>query len=315
MKTLLTIVITLACVAITDASNMLYNITFSQFAIGHEYTNATGGPLDFTSFNRGSDVAIVESNFFGLTNQPLVSTTTNYGPGPSKYILSAEDFNKHLLTLSMDLALESIPEAANGPRATIGFYSDIGPALERTSVEVLFGWSHTNGGWGPSDHLEVTAYEGPTYLPTLIFATNSTFTRDEPMNLVVSIDTYSCLFNVNFNGTTLASVAPFSSSQPIVEAAITLGGYVPPFGAVGIDNIQLWSSPLPYFFAVESIGSEIFLGITNLSHESMTSLLYSPSLISPTWSTAATFQASSSSTNWSGTQTESRSFFKVKSEP
>lgn len=315
MKTLFSIVITLAYIAIADASNMLYNITFSQFAIGHEYTNATGGPLDFTSFNRGSDVAIVESNFFGLTNQPLVSTTTNYGPGPSKYILSADNYNKHLLTLSMDLALEGVPQAGNGPRATIGFYSDIGPASEQTSVEVLFGWSHTNGGWGPSNHLEVTAYEGPTYLPTLIFATNSTFTRDESMNLVVSIDTYSCLFNVIFNGTTLASVAPFSSSQPIVEAAITLGGYVPPFGAVGIDNIQLWSSPLPYFFAVESIGSEIFLGITNLSHESMTSLLYSPSLISPTWSTAATFHATSSSTNWTGTQTESRSFFKVKSEP
>lgn len=148
MKTLFSIVITLAYIAIADASNMLYNITFSQFAIGHEYTNATGGPLDFTSFNRGSDVAIVESNFFGLTNQPLVSTTTNYGPGPSKYILSADNYNKHLLTLSMDLALEGVPQAGNGPRATIGFYSDIGPASEQTSVEVLFGWSHTNGGLG-----------------------------------------------------------------------------------------------------------------------------------------------------------------------
>ena len=315
MNNLITIIIALVCVAHANASDMLYNITFSQFSIGHKYTNATGRPSDFSSFIRGSDVAIIESNFFGLTNQPLVSTTTNYGPGSSKYTLSADNYNKHLLTLSMDLALESIPQAANGPQATIGFYSDIGPASQQISVEVLFGWSHTNGGWGPSSHLEVTAYEGPTYLPTLIFATNSTFTRDEPINLVVSIDTYSCLFNVIVDGATLASAAPFSSSQPIIEAAITLGGYVPPFGAVGIDNIQLWTDPLPYFSAVEFIGNDIFLGITNLSHDSMTSLLYSPSLISPSWSTAATFQATSSSTNWTGTQTESRSFFKVKSEP
>lgn len=317
MKTLLT-----ACVFTVTAiqiavSETLYDITFSQFSDGAAYTNATGGPFDFASYGRGyADYAQIVSNFSGLADQPLMNMTTGVS-SESSFTMDTPGYTNHILALSFDFALQALPPESNGPRASIGFSSSRAIGDQQTVVEVLFGWSRTNGGTLLYTHAEVVSREGPNNLPTILFATNSSFLRNTPNTLALSLNTRAHQFDVTLNGTPLASAAPFGSSQQIEMAGVSLGNFYPPYGAgAAIDNVRLDVTDLdqPYFSTAMHVGGDIAIGITNLAIGSTNHVLSTPSLIFPVWSTESTFEATSRSTNWLGTLSETNAFYQLKSE-
>lgn len=313
----ITMALLVALIAQKGAGETLYDITFSQFPAGSEYTNASGPPWDFSSYGRGwADYAQVVSNFAGLPDQPLLSMTTGVS-SRSVYTMDAQGYTNHVLTLSLDISLEAPPPESNGPTAEIGFCSETGVGAEETAVQVLLGWSLTNGGSPRCTHAEVVSREGPNYLPTILFATNSSFVRGAATRLDIAINTRSHEFWVHLGGASLAGACPFGSSQEIVRAAVAVGFFYPPYGAgAGIDNIRLnvESAMRPYLSSAAVLDSALSIGATNLTIGSTNHLLFTPSLTDPAWATASTFEATSTSTNWTKPLSGWQGYYRLRSD-
>lgn len=220
--------------AATTSAELIYDIDFSQFSAPSSYINAGGQPHDFSGYV--GQTSVVVSAFQGLTEQPLVSVTTQ-ASASNRLGLDAPGFTNHILTLALDLVLESSPDPTFGPNALVGFFAPGDNLYNSTfALPIAFGlvpgWSIST-----SNLLVDTGY----------FTTNTTFIRDSVLSLVISANTADHILNVTVNGNPIAVNAPYDPAITIVGATIRIGDIITS-GSVGegaIDNITLTATIVP----------------------------------------------------------------------
>ena len=230
------IAICIAALTITTVTHAdtLYSLDFSDFSPPVTYANPTGAPDDFSGYV-GTNSTVV-SEFQGLTDQPLVSTSTN-ASSSNRYGLEATGYNNHILTFTLQLVLESLPDPDLGPNAVIGFYS-VGQNLYNSSValSVIFGLTDS-----------YSLATSNVCVDTGFFTANSSFNRDSVISLSISANTAAHLFNVSINDTPLAVDAPYDPLIEIAGATIRIGD-IATQGAIGngaFDNIEFSAQAIP----------------------------------------------------------------------
>ena len=212
----------------------LYNIDFSGYAAPVVHTNVTGAPSDFSAYV--GETSTVVTAFQDLIDQPLVSTTT-HASGSNRFELDAPGYTNHILTLTLQLLLESRPDPDSGPNAAFGFYSPsdnlyIGAALPVVS-------------FGINEFASLSTSNICVHIGS--FVTNTPFDRDTIMSLSISVNTSMHTLNVTVNGTTLAVDVPYDPSI-IVDGARFAIGDIATQGAIGngaVDNITFSAEPIP----------------------------------------------------------------------
>ena len=235
---ILAITLCIAIPAITFAA-LVYDIDFNGYAPGTSYTSASGPPYDFSTFTTSqSSTAQIELSALGLTNTPLVTTTSN-GAGRASFGMSIAGMTNHIITLRMQLSL-----GTNSPLSTkagISFYSDV-ESPNQTVFGVGFDadWSDID-----NDPLNIVSYHGLVYLPTNDFSASSVYSRNTLHTLQVTANTLTHTFSVSLDNIPLATNAPFHDGQPLKYISISVGdlGTQGAFGQGAIDNIMLDVQP------------------------------------------------------------------------
>lgn len=235
---ILAIALYIAIPAITFAA-LVYDIDFNGYAPGTSYTSALGPPNDFSTFTTSqSSTAQIELSALGLTNTPLVTTTSN-GAGRASFGMSIAGMTNHIITLRMQLSL-----GTNSPLSTkagISFYSDV-ESPNQTVFGVGFDadWSDID-----NDPLNIVSYHGLVYLPTNDYSASSVYSRNTPHTLQVSANTLTHTFSVSLDNIPLATNAPFHEGQPLKHISISVGdlGTQGAIGQGAIDNILLDVQP------------------------------------------------------------------------
>ena len=234
MKKQIAIGIAILTITAVTHADTLYSLDFSGYSPPVTYANPTGAPDDFSGYV-GTNSAVV-SEFHGLTDQPLVSTTTN-ASSSNRYGLEAPGYNNHILTFTLQLVLESLSDPDLGPNAVIGFYS-VGQDLYNSSVAlpVIFGLTDSYS-LATSNVCVDTGY----------FTANTIFNRDSVISLYISANTAAHLLNVSINGTPLAVDAPYDPLIEIAGATVRIGD-IATSGAIGngaFDNILFTAQAIP----------------------------------------------------------------------
>ena len=232
----------------------LYNIDFSGYAAPVVHTNVTGAPSDFSAYV--GETSTVVTVFQDLTDQPLVSTTT-HASGSNRFELDAPGYTNHILTLTLQLILESLPGPGSGPNAIVGFYSPNENLYNSTiALPVLFGLTDS--------YVIATSNIN---INTGLFATNSSFTRNSVISLTIVVNTAEHVLSVTINGNPLAVNAAYDPLIVIGGATIRIGD-IGTHGAIGngaIDNITLTVEPIPdsstRFFNINTTSNGVSMGL------------------------------------------------------
>jgi hypothetical protein len=257
-------------------AQVLYNITFSQFAPYTVYTNASGPPNDFSSYvttgSRASGVssAIVPVYTIYLTNQPLVCN--NIGQGVGNFLMQMGNLSSNAVTLNMQLMLDS----TNG--TTVGFGQSGPSGSNVTSITLSFPQTATHS-------MQVQSVDGPTNSPTVLYSFATTLDRTTLQNISFSLNLPARTFGLTVNGVSLASNAPVGASQPLNQAAICIGD-IDSSGVDGtsaMDNIVLTAMSAATISDIFLSGANVFVGLptsTNAHYDVQTTT----DLVSDVWS-------------------------------
>lgn len=226
---------------LSSTADVLYNIDFSQFSPGDSYTNAGGPPNDFDAASVGQHTtAFISTAYLGLNDQPLVTATTNIFSDLAMR-MNVADTSNQLWTLSLQLALGS-DGLDVGPSAEITIQSDL-DGENRTQLWIAFG-RDINGGHDPTN-IQVISRSGIFYLPSIIWDESLSLTRDEPLDVLITINTLDNVFGLSIDSMLIAESAPLGD-LPISTISIAMGSTVPGAdGSSAIDNILLTSEVIP----------------------------------------------------------------------
>ena len=259
-----------------SSAQTLYSITFSQFSPGSLYTNASGGPADFTSYTTsGSNPSGVNAYIFpaftvNLTNQPLVCN--NAGNGVGNFMMEMGNLSSNAVTLNMQLALDS------SVGALVAFGQSVSGS-NLTSVILSFPDSATST-------VQVQSVDGPVGSPAVLYSFSAGLVRTNLQNISFTLNMPAHTFGLVINGVSLANSAPIGFSRPIDQSTISIGDTdgLGVGGNGGIDNIFVTAIPAATITSIFTNGGNVFVGMptsTNAHYDIQTTT----DLVSGAWST------------------------------
>ena len=260
-----------------SSAQTLYNITFGQFTVGTTYTNASGPPNDFSSYApSGSNPSGVSSYIFpaftiNLTNQPLVCN--NAGQGVGKFSMQMGDVSSAVVTLNMQLMLDSMVGAAVA-------FGQSGPSGSNVT-SIILSFPETSRGT-----MQVQSLDGSTNSPTVLYTLTTSLVRTNLQNVSFTLNLPASAFSLTVNGVSLASNARIGLRQPINQAVISIGDTdgLGNGGSGGIDNIVLASVPVPSVSGISFSGPNVLVGLTT-STNAHYDVQSTTDLVSGAWST------------------------------
>ncbi len=297
-----------------SSAQTLYNINFSQFAIGTVYSNASGPPNDFSFYApSGANPAGVSCYIFpaftiNLTNQPLVCN--NAGLGVGNFFMQIGSVSSHAVTLNMQLQLDSA-SGFGGVGAMVVFGQSGPPGTNVTSIILSFSE-------GATSTVRVQSVDGPSGSPTVLYSFATSLVRSNLQNISFSLNLPAHTFRLTVNGASFASNAPIGFNQPISQAEISIGDIegVGNGGNGAIDNIVLKAEPAASISAISFNGADVMLGLTT-STNARYDVQSTTDLVSGTWSTILSNVAGSGglTTFDCGPGAAPQQFFRVSAHP
>jgi hypothetical protein len=260
-----------------SCAQSLYNITFSQFTAGTIYTNASGPPNDFSSYTTSGSNSVGVSSFIvqayspGLANKPLACN--NAGLGVGNFFMQMGNVSSNVVTLDMKLMLDFTVGA------TVAFGQSGPPGPNLTSIILSFPETSTG-------IMQVQSVDGPSGSPTVLYSFSTSLVRTNLLAISFSLNLPASTFNLAVNGTSLASNAPIGSSQPLNQAAISIGdtASLGTSGTAAMDNIALAAVPMPNISGISLSGGNVLLGLTT-STNAHYDVQTTTDLVSGAWST------------------------------
>jgi hypothetical protein len=287
----------------------LYNITFSQFAAGTVYTNASGPPSDFSSYvlsgsnTGGVYSAIVQVFSASLTNKPLACNSAGQGVG--NFLMQMGNLSSNAVTLNMQLMVD----AAVG--ATVGFGQSGPPGSNVTSVILSFPESLPGT-------LQVQSLDGLTASPTVLYSFSTALVRSNLQNISFTLNLPASTFSLTVNGVSFANNARIGSHLPLNQAAISIGDIagIGVGGTAAMDNILLAAVPVPKISGISFSGTNVLVGLitsTNAHYDVQTTT----NLVSAVWSDIySNVPGTGSLTNFNcGSNAGSQRFYRVDAHP
>jgi hypothetical protein len=287
----------------------LYNITFSQFPAGSIYTNASGPSHDFSSYApSGSNLGgvssfIVQAFSISLTNKPLACN--NAGLGAGNFLMQMGNVSSNVVTLDMQLMLDFTVGA------TVAFGQSGLLGSNVTSIILSFPETSTST-------MQVQSVDGSSGSPTVLYSFSTNLVRTNLLAISFSLNLPSSTFSLTVNGVSLANNAPIGSSQPLNQAAISIGdtANLGTSGTGAMDNIALAAVPMPNISGIFFSGANVLVGLTT-STNAHYDLQTTTDLVSGAWSTIfSNVPGIDGPTNFNcGSSASSQQYYRVGAHP